>query len=296
MVKIKYLKQSLKFLIVLVILFFFIRYIYFNWTSLSQYQWKFDYKLLAGSLILVVANFIFLIQIWRRMISRMGYFLKFTKAFKIFFYSSMGKYVPGKVWSVMGMVYMAEKEGIPVQVSLTSAILNQALNMIGGLLFVGIVTGTKFLGNLPKILYLPIVLLLILFIYPPWMEIALNFCLRLVKREPIKINLSFKDNLVFTFLFMLSWGIYGIAFNIFIISLTPYSWNLLLFTASAFIFSYIIGFLSIFVPGGLGVREGILVFWLSSYFPLPVATLISLLSRLWMTAAEILGLAVSFKL
>jgi hypothetical protein len=226
----------------------------------------------------------------------MGYFLKFKKAFKIFFYSSMGKYVPGKVWSVLGMVYMCEKEGISVKVSVASAVLNQALNMIGGLLLVVIVSGTKFLGGLPKIAYLPLALILIIFIYPPLMESTLNVLLKLLKKETISINLSFRDNLAFTLLFILSWCVYGVAFNIFIRSLTPFSWNLLPFLSSAFAFSYIIGFLSVFVPGGLGVREGILVFYLSSYFPLPVATLIALLSRLWMTAAEILCLAVSSRL
>lgn len=296
MPKTKYLKYLLKFLVVLVILCFFIRYIYTHWTSLSQYQWRFDYKLLFSSLILVIANYIFLIQIWRRLIFRMGYFLKFKKAFKIFFYSSMGKYVPGKVWSVLGMVYMCEKEGISVKVSVASAVLNQALNMIGGLLLVVIVSGTKFLGGLPKIAYLPLALILIIFIYPPLMESTLNVLLKLLKKETISINLSFRDNLAFTLLFILSWCVYGVAFNIFIRSLTPFSWNLLPFLSSAFAFSYIIGFLSVFVPGGLGVREGILVFYLSSYFPLPVATLIALLSRLWMTAAEILCLAVSSRL
>jgi hypothetical protein len=56
----------------------------------------------------------------------------------------------------------------------------------------------------------------------------------------------------------------------------------------AYAFSLNIGFLAIFTPGGIGVREGVLVFLLSSIFPLPVSTLISLLSRLWMTLGEVL--------
>ena len=296
MFKSKYIKYSAKFLIVLIILVFFIRYIYINWTSVSQYQWKFNYPLLSISLILVIANFIFLVQIWKKLFFKMGYFLKFRKAFKIFFYSTMGKYVPGKVWSVLGAVYLCEKEGIPPKVSGTAAVLFQALNMIAGLLLVVLVSGTKFLGGIPKILYLPLAMILIIFIYPPLMEKVLNAFLKLLKREPIKIGLSFRHNLGFTLLFLLSWCVYGVAFNVFIRSLTPYSYDLMLFIASAFVLSYVIGFLSVFIPGGLGVREGILVLYLSNYFPLPVATLIALLSRLWMTAAEILGLAVSFKL
>ncbi len=296
MFKSKYAKYSARFLIVLIILFFFIRYVYINWTNVSQYQWKFDYPLLSVSLILVIANFAFLVWIWRELFFRMGYFLKFKKAFKIFFYSTMGKYVPGKVWSVLGAVYLCEKEGIPPKVSGAAAVLFQALNMIAGVLLVVLVSGTKFLGGVPKILYLPLALILIIFIYPPLMKKVLNVLLKLLKREPIRINLSFRLNLGFTLLFLLSWCVYGVAFNVFVRSLTPYSYDLMLFIASAYVLSYVIGFLSVFIPGGLGVREGILIFYLSNYFPLPVATLIALLSRLWMTATEVLGLAVSFKL
>jgi uncharacterized membrane protein YbhN (UPF0104 family) len=62
----------------------------------------------------------------------------------------------------------------------------------------------------------------------------------------------------------------------------------------AFAFSLTIGFLAVFVPGGLGVREGILVLLLSLYFPLPVATLISIFSRLYISVVELGGFLVSW--
>ena len=43
----------------------------------------------------------------------------------------------------------------------------------------------------------------------------------------------------------------------------------------------------LFAPGGLGVREGILVYLLSHVMPGPVAVIISILTRLWMTLIEI---------
>ena len=195
----------------------------------------------------------------------------------------------------MGMVYMCEKEGIPKAATLSSAILNQLLNIIGGLILVLILSGTKFLSGMSKLYYLPLILVFVISLYPRVMEKILNWGLKKLKKEPVKINLNFKENLFFTLLFMLAWGVYGVAFNIFIMSLTDSPLSNWPFLTSIFAFSYIIGFLSIFVPGGLGVREGILVYYLSSYFPLPVATLIALLSRLWMTAVELSGLLVAWR-
>jgi uncharacterized membrane protein YbhN (UPF0104 family) len=291
----KVIKVFLKFFIVAVTLFFFIRYVYENWRVVSLYQWQFKYGLLAVSFGLVFLNFLFFIQIWRSLLQKLSSKLPFKKAFKIWFYSNLGKYVPGKIWSVMGMVYMCEKEGIPKAATLSSAILNQLLNIIGGLILVLILSGTKFLRGMSKLYYLPLILVFVISLYPRVMEKILNWGLKKLKKEPVKVNLSFKENLFFTLLFMLAWGVYGVAFNIFILSLTDSSFNLWPFLTSIFAFSYILGFLSIFVPGGLGVREGILVYYLSSYFPLPVAVLIALLSRLWMTAAEVLGLLISLR-
>jgi uncharacterized membrane protein YbhN (UPF0104 family) len=83
---------------------------------------------------------------------------------------------------------------------------------------------------------------------------------------------------------------------VFVNSIVSVPWSQYLSLTAAFAFSYTLGFLAIFVPGGLGVREGILILLLSHYFPLPVATLISLFSRLWMTAVEVFGLLVSLKI
>jgi len=292
----KRLKDYLKYLLVLVVIFFLVKYVYENWQAVSLYQWQFKYGLLAISFGLVFLNFLFFIQIWRGLLFKSSSFnLSFKKGFKIWFYSNLGKYVPGKLWSVMGMVYLCEKEGIPKAATLTSAILNQLLNIIGGLILVLILSGTKFLSGVPRLTYLPLALILLLFLYPKVMEKSLNWGLKKLKKEPVKINLSFKENIVFTLFFMLAWGVYGLAFNVFILSLTDYSFSLFPFLTSIFVFSYLAGFLSIFVPGGLGVREGLLIYYLSGYFPLPVATLIALLSRLWMTAAEVLGFFVSLK-
>jgi uncharacterized membrane protein YbhN (UPF0104 family) len=283
----------IKIMIVAVVLFFFVRYLYKNWSLVSQYQWKFQYELLAISLLLVIFNFIFLIEVWRKLLSALGYTLGFKKAFKIWFYSSMGKYIPGKLWSIMGMVYLCEKEGIPKGATLTSAILNQAFNMVGGLILVAILSGRKLFGHLPTTFYLVFGLILIISLYPSLMEKLLNFFLRIMKKEKLKIKLSFRQNLGLVSLYMIAWIVYGLAFSIFIKSLASYSFNLFPFITAIFAFSYIVGFLSVFVPGGIGVREGLMTLYLSGFFPPPVATLISLLSRLWLTAAEALGVLVS---
>jgi uncharacterized membrane protein YbhN (UPF0104 family) len=61
----------------------------------------------------------------------------------------------------------------------------------------------------------------------------------------------------------------------------------LLFVAGALACSNILGLLALFAPSGLGVREGVLVSLLSVVMPAPVAVVIAVLTRLWMTFVEI---------
>jgi uncharacterized membrane protein YbhN (UPF0104 family) len=48
-----------------------------------------------------------------------------------------------------------------------------------------------------------------------------------------------------------------------------------------------LGLIAIFAPSGLGVREGALVYLLSFMMVTPVAVIISVLTRIWMTLIEI---------
>jgi hypothetical protein len=47
------------------------------------------------------------------------------------------------------------------------------------------------------------------------------------------------------------------------------------------------GFVVIFAPGGLGVREGMMTLLLRSFIPTPLAIAISFIARVWMTLFEI---------
>jgi hypothetical protein len=53
--------------------------------------------------------------------------------------------------------------------------------------------------------------------------------------------------------------------------------------------SVISGFLNPLTPHGLGTREGLLIILLNQYLPLPVAIVVSLLARVWLTLSELVS-------
>jgi len=221
--------------------------------------------------------------------------------FKIWFVSNIGKYLPGKVWTVVGMIYLLEKEGVPKRKGLTTSIIGQALSVLSAFILSFILLGftlyEKIFSKNPVIFFLAIlfsIAVLIIVAYPKLLQISINLGLSLAKKERINLELRSRDLLLYLAYYIFSWFLFGLAFMVFIQSITQVNWNLYFSLTGAFAFSLTIGFLAVFVPGGLGVREGILVLLLSLYFPLPVATLISIFSRLYISVVELGGFLVSW--
>jgi uncharacterized membrane protein YbhN (UPF0104 family) len=61
----------------------------------------------------------------------------------------------------------------------------------------------------------------------------------------------------------------------------------ILFLTGALAISSTLGLIALFAPSGLGVREGALVYILSFMMAPPVAVILSVLTRIWMTLIEI---------
>ncbi|MDH4223885.1 MAG: flippase-like domain-containing protein, partial [candidate division Zixibacteria bacterium] len=244
--------------------------------------------------------YLYLIRIWLLLLNKLGSNLSFWKMFKIWFLSNLGKYLPGKVWAVVGTIYLLEKEGVPKRKGLTTAIIGQALSVLSALFLSFILLGYSLYEEIfsknPIIFGVVIFFSIAVFVfitYPKLLEMVINLGLSLVKKERISLELKTREILSFLIYYILSWLLFGLAFLFFVKSITPVSWDLYLNLTGSFAFSLTIGFLAIFVPGGLGVREGILVILLSLYFPLPVATLLAIFSRLWISVVEIAGALVS---
>ena len=291
----KLLIKSAQVLIILVIFYFLIKNLISNWNQVKDFDWKFDYALLIISFVLQMMALFWLVKIWQRMLRHTGSSVSYLKLFKVWFFTNLGKYLPGKVWQFLGMIYMLEKEGVPRQNSFSTGVLAQAFSVISGLfisvLFLGADLYARFFSQKPGLMLAGVVLciaILVVLCYPKTLEKIVNWGLRILKKEKISLDISIKDVIIYILSYSLSWLLFGLAFLIFVKAMTKADFNMYFTLTGAFAFSLNIGFLALFTPGGIGVREGILVFLLSSLFPLPVSTLISLLSRLWITVGELL--------
>jgi len=274
-------------LLVGIIAYFLGKSIAGQWTTIREYPWRIQPLWLILSALLLWVDFVVLAALWRYFVSTMSRNpLRLGTAFRILVLSNLGKYIPGKVWTVMGMVYFVRREGHSVPAALASTVLHQAFVLLSGFIFVLVVLGKDLLGNLPLFSIIGGIILSIIILYPPLFTGIINWGLGLLKREPITTRLTFISSILLFLVYVAVWILYGAGFWCMLkgvgISAGPF-WH----TAASFAAAYLLGFLVLFAPGGLGVREGVLAVLLGPTLGPGPAAVIAVVARLWMTVVEL---------
>jgi hypothetical protein len=134
----------------------------------------------------------------------------------------------------------------------------------------------------------------VVFMIPANMEKGVNLMLRVLGRPTVALGLTVGKAARIVGWYFLSWIMFGAAFWLFVISVTGDRSINPLFLSGAYAVAYVLGFLAFFVPGGLGVREGLLSVLLSTAMPMGVALLIAFLLRLLVTAIELVCVSFLF--
>jgi uncharacterized membrane protein YbhN (UPF0104 family) len=204
----------------------------------------------------------------------------------------LGKYLPGKVWLLLGRFYFYESKGkskkaisIALYLETVTIIVAAGLMFLAALLFFEEVR-PFYTGRQPIWLIVPF-LLGFASLHPRVLQKILNWVLVRLKREPIFLSISYSNILWILFVCILSWIIGGVGFYLFVNSVYSVAPQHILFLTGALAISSTLGLIAIFAPSGLGVREGALVCLLSFRMATPVAVIISILTRIWMTLIEI---------
>lgn len=285
------LRAVLSLLVMAAVIYFLGRVLYSNWSQIQQYEWQFHLPLLAGATVSLISSYVLEIAIWRYAITRMGERITLPHALRLYFAAGLAKYIPGTVWQFLGWFYLAQREGISKLVAGASIVLCQALSALAGALlalaaFAAYGSGDVVRQLIPLLLILPVALIVL---QPRVISTLLNWGLARLGRQPIDLSLSFRDLVAIFVFYLLSYLLWGLALFLFTNALTALSWRSFAPFLGVFPAAYALGLIAPFAPAGLGVREGTLTILLSFFVPLPVATVIALLTRPWMMAVEIAG-------
>lgn len=277
----------------LAVLGFVVRHLVRNWDAVraQSVEWTISPPWILLSLVLVLATYGLLAESWRRMLAGWGPLLSYFDAAGIWVLSSMGKYLPGKIWAIAGMALLAERRGVSPAAATGSAILLQVVSIGTGALLVGITGMTALEAHWPGgRLAVGLVLLasaagLVAILWPKVAARLLSRVQRGGERlapNPGAVGFGIAANL-------LAWAGYGVALWLLARGVLPSAELGIPEAIGAFAGSYIAGLLFLLAPGGLGVREGVFVWMIQDRIGPANALVLAGVSRIGMTVADLLA-------
>jgi hypothetical protein len=255
-----------------------------NWAEFRSL--KIDLHPRAGVLglatLTVFFTYLWYIEAWRRLLAGWAQRIGFGDAARAWCLANLGRYVPGKIWSVTGLVVLAQRAGVRGSAAAASAVAFQALVLGTGVAVVAGATPQATSGlRLAAGLLVALASLGVLVWGPTarWVGRLMNAAAPLEALPLAAVGLSGA-------LMFLGWLTYGFAFWLFVRGLLPDAHLSIATAAGAFTLSYILGTLALFAPGGIGVRELVLVSLLTPSLGSGGALAASLGSRVLLTVTE----------
>lgn len=253
--------------------------------------------------------------LWRRIVRDIeGGTAPLRASLHAYFVSSLGRYIPGRLWQLAGLAVLAGRAGLAPSRAMAASIFGQLAFLTTGLLFLALTLpdladtlGNRYRGALVNPLLLASVLLGgaalgIWFLAATRVGHGLReaatrrFGRRMGERVATTLRIADQVDpgraLAWASGYALSWVLLGTAFVLFVSAFAPVPGSSLVSTAGAVAASYLAGYLFILAPAGLGARELVMGLLLGQFLSPSAALVTAVLSRVWFTVAELLPLAV----
>jgi hypothetical protein len=235
---------------------------------------------LALSAGVVLVTYLIQIESWRRVLAGWRQHLPYRPAARIWCVANLGRYLPGRIWTVAGMVVMAQRAGVESWAAAASAVVMQALAFgTGAAAALALPTG----GFRPRLaLGVALATALLLAMGSAKLVRLANRILSGVVLQPLPPLAVLTGGI----LMFASWVGYGVAFwalarGVGLAGLT------LPTAVGVFAGGYLLGWLAFLFPAGLGVREGVFLQLLQPVMDVSGAVVIGVASRLLLTGTEL---------
>jgi glycosyltransferase 2 family protein len=264
---------------------------YKQWHNLNSFNWQFNFYILFLSFIFLIVIFYMDALGWHLILKSLNQTISLIDSMHIWLTSSLTRYLPGGFWAYLSRVSLAKEKNVGVSLSSVSLYLETILLSISS--FVAGLPALLAATNLP-LKFNPWMVFLILFLFSSFLHPRVISLLKFLPGRlgyffnnftPIKFSKIIQIYFFYTFF----WIFFGLLFTFFIHSFYPVKLANSIYIASSLPFSFFIGYILFFFPGGIGVRETSMYFLLINYFPHELCLFISVGSRIWLIIAELIS-------
>lgn len=243
---------------------------------------------LFGSAAVLLLGFGISGWLWSVMVSELGEDRPgLWGALRIVFTANLGRYLPGRLWQIAGLAVLAGRNGMSRTVAGIAGVLGQAfaLAAVAVLASPALIARGGGEGRAWAVALGVLALFVVLASIPALVEAGLRIAVRMARlssgpARPVARLFGVR----WLAWYLMNWTVYGVAFVLFVRGLGfSAGW---LELVSAFAAAYLLGYVAVFAPAGLGVREGFLIVFLTPQLA-SAAVGVALLTRVWMTLVEL---------
>lgn len=292
---VKLLSTFLKLTFMLGAVLFTLIYISTQWQEIAAHLESIDWinVVIAGSLYIIGMNLLPLGVVLGFHFTRFE--VTIPSLYRAFAISQIIKYLPGGIWALPGRAFLYNRLGIPASVGVNN-LVSELILMIAGATIWGVVGLELYLGEVrvlsAVILAVAVAGIFVIRLFHNKSSIILRIPLpRRIKQWLAKIDwyFSFKQSLFLVIFYIAIWGVFGVAFEYVLIAVGISS-NETLYFVGVFAAAWTLGFVFPLTPGGIGIREAVLVSGLAVFMNDPLPVVAAILSRILWTIAELFSL------
>jgi len=277
---------------ILLLVAFWARAIASSWEQARTYPWHIGLPLLVLSFASLSLHMLGLAFTWSWLLKRLGQTISTRAAVRIWLTSQFARYLPGPAWDAWGRLGIGARAGLDFAAASLSIVLEMAAGVLAYIALV--LLSLPFWPDASRLGYLryaPFLLPLgLIALYPPLFNWSVNLALRLVHRPTLTVRLPL-TTVMLLFCQEFAWRLVEALGLLFLAeALVPGSAHLAALLVGAQAAAWLIGFFAVFVPAGIGVREGAFAFLLAPVLPIAIGTAIALAFRLLCGLRDLLAL------
>lgn len=285
--------RALKWIWVIAVLIFVGIYFYKNLPEGIEYMKSIQIKNIIWSVLLMIIGKMAVIELARKSVSRAGWTPSYTHMLSVVTISQLGKYIPGGVWHFAARVN-AYKENSLSYKKTAKVMVIENIWLVSGALFFGLFMlmlqspANHFYSiikiDLPSYFWRGFT-----FALPVFWVITLLILERFFPSE--ERDNALKRVILLMLTQIVIWSAIGSSF--FFVFQDIGSANYF-FIVGGYALSWVAGYVIIFAPGGIGIREFVLVALFSSFMPTSQIAIYTVVHRLIYTFVEVLMGGVGF--
>ncbi len=256
------------------------------WEEFIGYNPELSASMLAIGLLIMIAASFFKAAGWFVLMSCLGSPIRYLTALRAWSYSQIVGYIPGKLPVLLMRIQVCKVDGVSPSKVLAGTVLEIMFGLASTLsIWLASLIGASPSEEFQRPLHLIALICLLALLHPKAIMFLMGAYYRWRKTgwDNEIPNLEMSSILKPGGLYLLGWLLYGLGGYFILRSVSsgmPWTDPHPFSVAGAFTFAWAVGYLIFIVPGGLGAREGTLIWILKTWTPLSHAVIVSILARL----------------